>query len=171
MPDHTEELSFRSVDQAADEEFLYALYVTTRDDLTSLGIDAQQLDALMRMQYAAQKASYLAAYPGAEHKIISSSGVPVGRMIVQRGEREILFVDLAILPEYRNRGIGSRLILERIREAEDANGVLTFHALKTNRAINLYLRLGCAITEDAGMYYRMEWRPNFPKSAADAETK
>ncbi|MEP7213306.1 MAG: GNAT family N-acetyltransferase [Acidobacteriota bacterium] len=171
MPAQAEELTFRSVDLAADEEFLYELYTTTRDDLTSLGIDPQQLGGLMRMQYTAQKESYLAAYPGAEHKIISLSGVPVGRMIVQRGKREILFVDLAILPEYRNRGIGSRLILDRIREAEDANGVLTFHVLKTNPAINLYLRLGCAITGDAGMYYRMEWRPNFPESAADTAVK
>ena len=114
------------------------------------------------MQYTAQKEYYLAAYPGAEHTIILLGNVPVGRMIVQRGERDILFVDLAILPEYRNRGVGSRLILERIREADDAGGVLVFHALKTNRAINLYLRLGCAITGDAGMYYRIEWRPDFP---------
>lgn len=157
MSELTRDIRTKPVDASADETFLFGLYASTRDDLPML--EPQQRDTLMRMQFSAQNIGYGAQYPGAEHDLILFEDRPVGRMIVLRSESEIVFVDLAILPEYRSRGIGTQMIQDRIAEAESSKRVLTFHALKGNRAIGLYLRLGCEITGENAAYYRFEWKP------------
>lgn len=159
MSDLTDDIRTRPVRRVEDEKFLLGLYASTRDDLSLLGFDGGQLDTLVRMQFQAQNDGYAVQYPAAEHDIILYREVSAGRMIVQRDQGEIIFVDLAILPEFRNLGIGSKLIRDRITEAEESGRVLSFHAMKTNRAIRLYLRLGCEITADEGAHYRFEWRP------------
>ena len=165
MSESTREIRTRPVDAAVDETFLFELYASTRDDLPML--DPPQRDALMRMQFSAQNNGYGAQYPGAEHDLILFEDRPVGRMIVLRSESEIVFVDLAILPEYRSRGIGTQMIMDRIAEAESSNRILTFHALKSNRAIGLYLRLGCEISGENAAYYLFEWKPK-PQGAQSA---
>ncbi len=156
--DTRDEIRIRPVDPVADEEFLFSLYASTRDDLPFLDDDRGQFDALLRMQFRAQNDGYRVQYPEAVYDIILFRELPAGRMIVQRGRAEIVFVDLAILPEFRSQGIGTTLIRERIAEAAESNRVMSFRALKTNRAIRLYLRLGCEITADEGAFYRFEWR-------------
>lgn len=49
---------------AKDELFLYELYTTTRvNDFMMLGLDKQQLDALLHMQFEAQQRSYGCKFP------------------------------------------------------------------------------------------------------------
>ena len=64
----------------------------------------------MRLQFQAQTTSYRAQFPAAQFDIIELDGRPIGRIIVDRNNARLLIVDQAIVPELRNRGIGTALM-------------------------------------------------------------
>src|ERR1700730_2048625 len=81
----------------SDEAFLYEVYASTRtEELASLPWTDAQKDAFVRMQFAAQRQHYRNAYPDAEFSVVLLDGQPIGRQYVQRAEREILLVDIAL---------------------------------------------------------------------------
>ncbi|HEX8265605.1 MAG TPA: GNAT family N-acetyltransferase [Pyrinomonadaceae bacterium] len=143
----------------ADEEFLYRLYCTTREDeLNAAGFPPEQHGAFLRMQFNAQKTHYEKYYPAAEHKIITVENKPVGRQYVDRGEGEILLVDLALLPEFCNRGIGTILLKKLCSESEQTAKPLRLYAIKFNEsALRFYKRLGFVEIDDTGVYLFLEW--------------
>ena len=82
------------------------------------------------------------------------------RLYVDRRKSEIRLVDIALLPELRRRGAGTRLIVELQREAEASGRTLTIHVERFNPARALYDRLGFREIGEAGEVYRLlEWRP------------
>lgn len=146
-----------------DEAFLYELYRTTRiEEMVGWGWDDAQQETFLRLQFTAQRYHYDAAYPEADHKILLRDNRPAGRLLVLRSEGEILLVDIALLPAERGAGIGASLIQNLLDEADQAGKSVTLHVAKDNRARRLYERLGFDISEDTGMYFKMEWRPSRP---------
>ena len=90
-----------------DEPFLLEVYASTRiEELEGFGWNDDQKRAFIKMQFTARERTY----PRVDNRIILLNGCPVGRMMVDRGDASILLRDIALLTEYRNAGIGSRLI-------------------------------------------------------------
>src|SRR5262249_8599577 len=126
-----------------DREFLLRLYASTREEEMNLwGWSAPQRAAFVQMQFVARERTYDAAYPGAEKQIILLGETPAGAMVVFRDSAEMRLVDIALLPEQRNRGTGGKLIGELIREASAAGLPLKLSVLRGNPAARLYERLG-----------------------------
>ena len=143
-----------------DGEFLFAVYASTRDDeMRLVDWDAEQKESFLRMQFAAQCRYYVENYSRAEFWIILLEDQPIGRLYVLWGEQEIRIIDFALLPEYRHRGIGSRLLHEILGEAEKNALPVTIHVERFNPALRLYERLGFCLAEDKGMYYFLKWSP------------
>jgi ribosomal protein S18 acetylase RimI-like enzyme len=69
--------------------------------------------------------------------------------------------DIIIQPAQRGSGIGTVLIRQLLHEAGQSRKPLRLHVLRTNRAIQLYQRLGFAIVGDTGTHVLMEVRPPF----------
>jgi ribosomal protein S18 acetylase RimI-like enzyme len=68
---------------------------------------------------------------------------PVGRLYVARWPEEIRMVDIALLPEYRDTGIGTSLLEALISESEGAGNPLSIHVERFNvQALRLNERLG-----------------------------
>jgi GNAT superfamily N-acetyltransferase len=65
--------------------------------------------------------------------------------------------DIALLPEYCNRGIGSALLRQLQAEARAARKPLRIHVERFNPALRLYERLGFRQIEDKGVYLFLEW--------------
>ena len=151
--------TLRPVDDAQDAQFLSKVYASTRDDLMMTGLPAEQLRMLVEMQQRAQEQHYRANHPTAEHYIVCLEGEDIGRLIVERLDGALTLVDVALLPEFRGRGIGGAIMSDLTNEAASSQRAFVLHVIKTNPAVNLYQRLGCEITGDLGMHYRMEWRP------------
>ena len=61
--------------------------------------------------------------------------------------------NICILPEYRNQGIGSRLLAETIESSGFSK--VRLQAFKKNPVIHLYHRLGFSIVEETENHYRM----------------
>jgi ribosomal protein S18 acetylase RimI-like enzyme len=142
-----------------DEPFLRAVYASTRaDELDAAGLPSAQQEALLALQFNAQRLAYGAQYPEAEHQIILADGIPIGRLLVNRSNQDIRLVDISLLPEYRNRAIGTSVISQLQAEAQASGRPLTLHVARTNPAIRLYQRLGFAQTGETGSHLQMEWR-------------
>jgi GNAT superfamily N-acetyltransferase len=144
----------------ADQDFLWKVYAATRSaEVAAWGWAPAQQEAFLRMQFHARGLAYQASYPGAEHSIVLENGGPVGQIIVSRTAAELRLVDIALLPEHRNRGLGAHLISALIREADAAALPLRLTVARGNPAIHLYLRLGFASTSEDAMYIEMERKP------------
>lgn len=152
-------LNLRPV-EPADWEFLYQVYASTRqEELALTGWPPAQVDAFLRSQFAAQKQHYDLHYAGAEFAVIEVGGLPAGRLYVYRCPSEIRIVDIALLPEYRGRGLGSHL-LDRVCAEAAALGVpVTIHVERFNPALRLYLRRGFKPVDETGVYWFLAWRP------------
>lgn len=139
-----------------DEAFLLKLFGSTRiDEFKFLGGGAGQIDALIKMQFNLQRQQYEAGYPDAEHNIILHDGQPIGRIFVDESEREIALVDIALMPEFRNQGIGRYLLDQLLARANAVNKPVHLHVTKLNPARRLYERLGFSIVSEDGMYFEM----------------
>jgi len=143
---------------AADEDFLYGLYCSTRQrEVAGWGLDAGQSEMLLKMQYMSQRQQYRSQFPEADHDIILLDGQPIGRVMVNRRAEQNTGVDIALLAEYRSQGIGGEMIQALLDEATRAGKPFRIHVEKTNPAIHLYNRLGFATIADTGAHFIMEW--------------
>ena len=140
-----------------DESFLLEVYASTRiEELEGLGWNEDQKRAFIKMQFTARERTY----PRVDNRIILLNGCPVGRMMVDRDDASILLRDIALLTEYRNAGIGSRLITELMKDAASVGKPIQLHVVATSPAVRLYERLGFKKTGDeTAAYLEMKWVP------------
>ena len=144
---------------AEDADFLQRVYASTRSDELALTdwSDGQKAE-FCRMQFEAQDRHYREHYPGAEFCVIERDGEAIGRLYVDRREREIRIMDIALLPSECGAGLGTRLLGDLREEARSGKKALSIHVEKFNPALRLYERLGFQPVEDKGVYLLMEWR-------------
>ncbi|HZT57420.1 MAG TPA: GNAT family N-acetyltransferase [Pyrinomonadaceae bacterium] len=144
-----------------DHEDLVRAYASTRaGELAQVTWwdDAQKLD-FCRMQYESQKGEYEKRFPDAEYDVILLDGRFAGRLWVARVEREIRLLDIALLPEAQNRGVGTALLTRLMDEARASGKRLRHMVFILNKdALRFYERLGFRVFEDVGGYQHMEWR-------------
>jgi GNAT superfamily N-acetyltransferase len=143
---------------AGDETILLEIYKSSRgDDLRGLGWTEDRIGEFLGMQYEAQKHFLESEYKRATDELILCADQPAGRLIVERREHEIRCIDLALLPEHRNSGIGTFLIRTLQHEARRESKPLRLQVIRFNRAVNLLERLGFVRTSETGTHFQMEW--------------
>jgi ribosomal protein S18 acetylase RimI-like enzyme len=153
-------ITLRSI-QADDEQFLCRVYRSTREaELAQVAWSNEQKEAFVQMQFMAQHQYYQEQYTDTTWDIILVDDQPAGRLYVARWLHEMRIVDIALLPDYRNAGIGSMLLRALQAEAEQANKMLSIHVEQFNPAQHLYERLGFHRVADKGVYWLMEWKPS-----------
>lgn len=146
-----------------DGEFLFTVYVSTRaDEMALVNWGETQKESFLRMQFHAQRQQYQLTYPNAINQIIEFNGVPAGRLIVDRSADETILVDISLLPNFRNLGLGTALL----RSLQAEGGKIILHVIRSNPAVNLYQRLGFIFVGEEAFYSKMEWSAvavqNFP---------
>lgn len=141
---------------AADEEFLFTVYANTRaDEFALLNLGETQKQALLQMQFRAQRQQYQYSYPDATCQIIESDGVPAGQWVVDRSSPVTILVDISILSDYVNNGIGTNLL----QSLQSENKKIILHVIRANPAARLYQRLGFVFVGEESFHSRMEWTP------------
>jgi ribosomal protein S18 acetylase RimI-like enzyme len=147
--------------RADDEPFLRALYASTRErELAIVPWPEEQKAAFLRMQFDAQDSSYRARYPDAQRDVIEVARVPAGRLYVFAGAGELRVIDVALLPQFRNQGIGGSVMRTVLRTASGTGRVVTIHVEVDNPARHLYERLRFAPVEQRGTHLLMRWAPS-----------
>jgi ribosomal protein S18 acetylase RimI-like enzyme len=143
----------------ADQEFFYRTYASTRtEELAITGWSDQQKEMFLRMQFEAQRQSYLDSIPHAKYSVIRCGERPAGRLIVERTTAEVHIVDIALLPEFRRCGIGSYLFEALMGEAKEAGKSVRLFVERFNPALHWYERLGFAAVSEGPIYFEMVWR-------------
>lgn len=142
-----------------DEPFLLEVYGSTRaDELALTDWDEALRDAFLKMQFSAQQAHYRQHHPEGEHYVILVNGNAVGRLYIAEKETEVRILDITILPEHRNAGIGTPIIRELMAEAAMIGKALRIYVESFNRSRGLFERLGFVKSGESGHSYLMEWR-------------
>jgi ribosomal protein S18 acetylase RimI-like enzyme len=141
------------------EEFVLALFASHK--LLELG--AQNWPKAMQkqiseMQFNAFEVSIKKEYPGAHDSLISVDSELAGRIIVNETEDNIRIINLSLLPAFRNKGIGTKLIKDVISEASIKKKPVYFDVDKHNPAISLYIRLGFNVVKDNEVSYTMAYK-------------
>ena len=155
-----EAIELRSA-READEALLLRIYAGTREAEREVAVwTDEEWREFVRMQFEAQRRHYSTHFPSAAHSIVLHRGEPVGRIWVHRTAEEIRLLDIAILPVYRRRGIGTHLIRGLQDEARTA-GLPLYHSVELGNPLarRLYERLGFFAVQTHGMHTLMEWNP------------
>ena len=144
-----------------DDEFLLDVYASTRaDELAPVPWTDEQKRAFLRMQFDAQRGEYFKRFPDSDYRVILVGGRPAGRLWVARTPAQIRLMDIALLPEFRNRGVGKLLVSRLADEAARAGLPLRHMVFELNEeALRFYERLGFTRLELHGAYWEMEKRP------------
>jgi ribosomal protein S18 acetylase RimI-like enzyme len=156
--------ALRAID-SGDAEFLFRVYASTREEeLAAAPWTAEQKTAFLRMQFAAQTAHYRSpAYDGASFDVLLVDGAPAGRLYVLRMAREILVMEITLLPSFRRRGIGERVFRDVFAEADRDRKTVSINVEAYNPARRLYDRLGFHVVNERPLeeqvYVRMERDP------------
>ncbi len=140
-----------------DLPFLERLYGSTRAlELAQIPWSDAEKAKFVAFQFHAQHTYYQQQFPSARFDLIEVEGQPAGRLYVDRRENEIRLIDIALMPEYRNQGLGSKLLAQLLDESQSTGKPLRIHVEHNNPAMRLYLRLGFVKIEESGIYHLME---------------
>jgi ribosomal protein S18 acetylase RimI-like enzyme len=141
----------------SDEPFLFKLYCSTRaEELAAWGWSASEQEAFLTLQFDVQRRYYQSLENCVVSRIIMQNDEPIGWIATIDSEHAVYLADIALTPNYRNVGIGTQILNEAIRAAEQAGKCMTLRVLKTNRAIRLYQRLGFVPVAVDDVYIQME---------------
>ena len=146
----------------ADEEFLLKVYASTREvELAQFAWAEGQKELFVSWQFELQRREYETRFPDAQYNTILVDGQPAGRIWVGSDDKQIRLLDIALLPEFQNRGVGT-LLLHRLMDEATRSGKPLRHMVfvLNDDAHRFYERLGFAIIEDLGAYKHMEWNPS-----------
>lgn len=143
-----------------DQDFLLSAYASTRAaEMAMVPWTPEQKDAFIKMQFAAQTQHYAAEYPHATHEIICRDAVPVGRLYVERRDHELHVLDVTILPQFRNGGIGTFLLRHILGEAGGSGKAVTIYVESFNPSLSVFRKLGFQTVAEDGFQLLLRWLP------------
>lgn len=150
-----------------DRDLLIQLYAASRaDELALVGWDEAQEKAFLAMQFGVRDRAYADRHPGSARSVIEVAGRPVGRLWIDDQPDEICIVDIALLPDARNKGVGSRILGDIIRDASARGLPVALHVANGSPARRLYERLGFEEMYEDAMYVQLVRRPDQEKTAS-----
>jgi len=155
-----------------DEPFLLTVYASTRaEELAVVPWSNDQKRAFLQMQLRAQHRHYLSLYPNASYDIINLEQQPIGRLYVERQPDKIKILDITVLPEYRNRGAGAKLIADILLEGERAKKPVQIYIESINPSANFFARLGFQMIGEEGINRLWQWKPVAALEVTEAKTR
>lgn len=156
MNDTLAPISTRSVTMT-DEPVLRVIYRFTRaDEFAGFGWPDGSVDAFCDQQFDLQQAHYRQAYAdAAHHAVLDHDGSVVGQIMIDQGPTVHTIVDIALLPEHRGRGRGTKLISAAIATADRRGLPVQLTVGRDNPAQALYRRLGFETISSTELHLHM----------------
>jgi GNAT superfamily N-acetyltransferase len=165
---HGETLALRPV-TPDDDQFLLSVYDSTRaEELAQAEWQPGQREVFLKWQFDLQRREYDARFPDAEYYLIVIDEQPAGRIWIGQDDKQIRLLDIALLPQFQNRGAGTLLLkwlIERARAGEKPLRHMVF--VLNNDAHRFYERLGFVMIEDLGAYKHMEWKTGLTRGETE----
>ncbi len=147
------ELNFSPV-TSSDEAFLLALYSSVRaDEMAMVPWSDEQKSTFLKMQLDAQHKHYTEKYPQGSFQIIKADEKNIGRLYTCELDDEMRIIDISIMPEFRGKGIGAKIISDILR---DAAKPVRIYLESFNPSQSLFERMGFEPVSDEGIYQLWE---------------
>ncbi|MGC1245410.1 MAG: GNAT family N-acetyltransferase, partial [Spirulinaceae cyanobacterium] len=128
-------LTLRNI-ESEDEAFLYQVYASTRqEELALVDWDDSQKESFLKMQFNAQHKYYQENYSQAQFLIVLLDEKAIGRLYINYHKDEIRLMDIALLPSFRNQGIGTIFLKKIITEGQQLGLPIRLHVEAYNRAL------------------------------------
>jgi ribosomal protein S18 acetylase RimI-like enzyme len=133
-----------------DYDFLYALHVATMK---------KYVTAVWGWNESAQRQLFRARLDPEHTQIVVVDGVDAGVLKLDRGDTEYFVNNIGLMPEYQNRGIGTAILTDILREAREKGLPVALGVLRGNPARRLYERLGFVVTQETEQRIYMRAQP------------
>jgi GNAT superfamily N-acetyltransferase len=156
-------------EQSTDIDFSAALYALTRAaELAQVPWPDEAKRAFCRQQFDAQHTHYVAHYAAPQFLIIERDGeqigeridARIGRVYVEQTAHEVCLMEITLLYEARNRGIGTAISAALVQYAHACSVAAGLHVESQNPARRLYERQGFREVEARGFYLYMRCEPS-----------
>jgi ribosomal protein S18 acetylase RimI-like enzyme len=153
-----------------DEPWLKQLFAVGQPALAALALLPGGMgEALLTMQFAARQAHFHAHWPQAVQRVIHLQAADepreatpwpaVGALWADDGSQGIHVLDIAVLPQWRGQGVGTRCLQDLLAAAAHRQLPVTLQVALDNPARRLYERLGFVPTGADGVNLQMIRRP------------
>lgn len=137
--------------EESDKQDIFEIFLNSRPDLLELiSYDNQNENVILSQFDLSQR--YLDFRELDTRYVIVYENKTIGTLYLRINEKKIEVVSFAILPLFRNKGIGTYLLNEIINKYSDEFEIRLNVAWYNNEALKLYLRLGFEEIEDLGVY-------------------
>jgi ribosomal protein S18 acetylase RimI-like enzyme len=141
---------------AADRDFLRDVYFSTRiDEFLRAGLEIEEVKTLLVKQFSMQDEYYRRHYPQAHFDVIVRGQTDVGRLYHDWSGADVSVIDIALLPQHRGGGIGTRLMRAMVAEAARRGMAMRLFVEFDNPVRGLYRRLGFVQSGENGLYELM----------------
>lgn len=145
----------------SDRVFLARVYASSRAlEMEALPWTDEQKAVFLDSQFEAQLRHYRSEFPGGVHQILLLGGEAVGRLYYSLEQSLFLVLDVAVLPEFRGRGIGTRVMRECQAAAQVAGVPVRVYVDAFGPATSLFRGLGFEVLRSDGMNVVYEWSPS-----------
>lgn len=152
---------------ALDVPLLFQLFSASRaTELAPVPWADEHKQAFLQQQFTAQTEAYRGAYAGGRFMVVEANGLAIGRLYLAHLDGDLRIVDIALLPEWCGRGIGSRLLADVLAEADAEGRAVSLHVEHWNPARRLYERLGFQPVKEDSVYVLLRRPAGGPATAA-----
>lgn len=144
-----------------DAAFLCALHESVKSaEFALMPVGEPTRRQLLDMQFRAMTISYRSAFPAGRFEVITLNKTPIGRLITNRDAGRFHIVYVALLPEWRNKGIGT-VLMNSVLDEPQHRGVLCEATVAANNvaSLRLWSRLGFTERRRDLTDIVLEWRP------------
>jgi ribosomal protein S18 acetylase RimI-like enzyme len=93
-----------------------------------------------------------------ETQIINVDNDSAGFLIIEEDETEFKLNEINLLQKYQGRGVGSIIISNLQKQADELNKSVWLQVLKVNPAINLYKRLGFKTIDETDTHFQLRYK-------------
>ena len=148
-------------ERADDEGFLAELFRgSALAELALMPVADAVKEALVRMQFDSQTATYRGRFPHARFDIVEQHGQPIGRLVVDPGGEAGCIVDFALLAECRGHGIGTTILAAVMRQFARLRRRVLCKVLANNEAsLRMCRHVGFVQIGVVPPFLQLEWRP------------
>ena len=114
------------------------------------------IDDIWGWDEAFQKNEFVEKFRSDLNKIITLDGVDIGVLEINESAYELNITELELLSEFQGKGIGSLILKDQIRKANEMKKTINIGTFKSNiDAIRLYEKLGFRIIDETETHILM----------------
>lgn len=144
----------------SDYPVLFEIYVSSRAEELKFAPWTDEIkNAFLESQFEAQTSYYYSTYPNASFELIKLEDQTAGRLYRAELDDEIRILDITVLPQFQNRGIGTFLLSDILANGKNKQKPVRIYLETYNRAQTLFTRLGFTAISDDGVYCLWEKTP------------